>query len=171
MRFTPSLIALSLVAAGFSANAIGQRPDNQIDARSASLLAQGQAALKAGKLADAEDTLETALAVDPRNRGAYIALGHVALAQNLPGKAIRFYRDALTLDPNDVDALAGQGQAMMQKGAVERAKANLARIQTLCKTGCAAQTTLAAAISKGPPAPPVVAAAADAKAPPKPQSN
>jgi Tfp pilus assembly protein PilF len=157
-----------MLTAGLSGSAIGQRPDSQIDARSVTLLGQGQAALKAGNLAAADDALETALAVDPRNRGAYIALGHVALAQGLAGKAIRFYRDALALDPNDVDALAGQGQAMMQKGAVERAKANLARIVTLCKTSCPAQTTLAAAIDKGPPAPIV---AAQAKVPPKPPTN
>jgi len=163
MRFLAPLVAISLVSVGLSGSAIGQRPDSQIDARSMALLGQGQAALKAGNLATADDTLETALAVDPRNRGAYIALGHVALAQGLPGKAIRFYRDALALDPNDVEALSGQGQAMMQKGAVERAKANLARITTLCKTGCAAQTTLAAAIDKGPPAPVVTA---QAKVPP-----
>lgn len=170
MRFSPSLIALSLVAAGFPANAIGQRPDNQVDARSASLLAQGQAALKAGKLADAEDTLETALAVDPRNRGAYITLGHVALAQNLPGKAIRFYRDALQLDPNDLNALAGQGEAMVQKGAVERARVNLARINQLCKGNCPPALALNTAIAKGPPVE-VMTAQATTKVPPKGQEE
>src|SRR5690242_11167391 len=80
MRFLAPLVAISLVSVGLSGSAIGQRPDSQIDARSMALLGQGQAALKAGNLATADDTLETALAVDPRNRGAYIALGHVALA-------------------------------------------------------------------------------------------
>jgi len=167
MRYLIPFAALSLAAAGLSGSAIGQKPDGQIDARSMALLGQGQAALKGGNLAAADDALETALAVDPRNRAAYISLGHVAVAQGLPGKAIRFYRDALMLDPNDVEALSGQGQAMMQKGAVERAKANLARIATLCKTGCPAQTTLAAAIDKGPPAAVVTA---EAKVPSKPDS-
>ena len=74
---------------------------------------------------EAENTLETALAVDPRNRGAYIAIGQVARQQGLPGKAIRMYGNALALEPNDTVALAGQGEAMVQRGAVTRAKANL----------------------------------------------
>ena len=69
------------------------------------------------------DMLETALAIDPRNRAAFIALGHTAAAQNLPGKAVRFYRDALTLDPNDTVALGGAGRS---HGA-ERARWNAPR--------------------------------------------
>jgi hypothetical protein len=76
------------------------------------------------------------------------------------------YREALALEPNDVAALAGQGEAMVQKGAVERAKANLARIKTLCKTACAPATTLAAVIAKGPP-PAVVTAQVSPTVPPK----
>ena len=46
----------------------------------------------------------------------------MAQGQGLPGKAVCFYRDALVFDPNDTVALAGQGEAMVQKGAVERAR-------------------------------------------------
>ena len=103
----------------------------------------------AGNLDEADDLLETALAVDPRNRGAYIALGRVAQAQHLPGKAIRFYREALRLEPNDLNALAGQGEAMVQTGAVERAQANLERVQDALQGEPARRRTqLAAAISQ-----------------------
>src|SRR5580698_7562740 len=97
------------------------------------LLHDGQVALAAHRLEDAENTLESALAVDPRNRGAYLAIGQVARQQGLPGKAIRMYGNALALEPNDPVALAGQGEAMVQRGAVVRAKANLAKLQGLCK--------------------------------------
>ena len=166
MRFGPVAVALSLMLATASSIGIGQRPDNQIDPRSMALLRDGQAALAAGRLDDAEDALETALAVDPRNRGAYVAIGQVARKQGLPGKAIRMYGNALALEPNDLVALAGQGEAMVQRGAVTRAKANLAKLQGLCKKGCAPATELAAAIAKGPPAPVVTAQATD-KVPPK----
>jgi Tfp pilus assembly protein PilF len=166
MRFYPAALVLALGLATLSSSSIGQRRDDQIDPRSLALLHQGDALRAQGNLSGAEDLLESALAIDPRNRAAYVALGHVARDQKLPGKAVRFYRDALALDPNDVVALAGQGEAMVQKGAVERARVNLARINQLCKTACASSTELSAAIAKGPPAE-VVTAQATTKVPPK----
>ncbi len=141
--------ALALLSVSTSLNA--QRADDQIDARSVALLERGKAARAAGDLDTANGLVESALAVDPRNRPAYLVLAEIARAQGLPGKAIRFYREALTLEPNDQAALRGQGEAMVQKGAVERAKENLARLKTLCGN-CADATQLAAAIAKGPPA-------------------
>lgn len=164
MRFAPAAIAMSLLLATVSSAVLSQRPDDQINPKSLELLAAGKAAHAAGNLGAANDLLETALAVDPRNREAFKALGAVARAQNLPGKAIRFYREALTLEPNDTAAIAGQGEAMVQKGAVERAKANLAKLRTICKTGCAETSVLASAIAKGPP-PAVLTAQATTKAP------
>jgi Tfp pilus assembly protein PilF len=166
MRISPYALALALALATVSSSGIGQRPDSQIDPRSQALLTQGQALYKAGNLSGAQDMIETALAVDPRNRAAFVALGRVANAQKLPGKAIRFYREALALDPNDVTALAGQGEAMVQKGAVERARVNLVRINQLCKGPCPAHAALDAAIQKGPPVP-VVTAQANTVVPPK----
>ena len=141
--------ALALLSVSTSLNA--QRADDQIDARSVALLERGKAARAAGDLDTANGLIESALAVDPRNRAGYLALAEIARAQGLPGKAIRFYREALTLEPNDQAALRGQGEAMVQKGAVERARENLARLKTLCGN-CADATQLAAAIAKGPPA-------------------
>ena len=166
MRFSPTALALALVLATVSSSSIGQKPDNQIDPRSTALLAKGDALFRAHDYSGAEDMLETALAVDPRNRAAYVSLGRVAAAQGLPGKAVRFYRDALTIDPDDTIALAGQGEAMVQKGAVERAKVNLARITKLCKGACPPATQLSAAIDKGPP-PAVLTAQTTTKVPPK----
>ncbi|MDB5663327.1 MAG: hypothetical protein JWM38_644 [Sphingomonas bacterium] len=159
MRFSPIAAALSLTLAMVSSAGQSQKPDDQINPRSLALLQQGEAARRAGNLTAANDLLETALVVDPRNRAAFIALGRVARAQQLPGKAIRLYGEALALEPNDVAALSGQGEAMVQKGAVERAKQNLARVRTLCKTDCPPAGELAAAIAKGPP-PAVVTAQA-----------
>lgn len=166
MRITPAAAALALMLATVSSSSLSQKPDSQIDPRSMALLGQADAARKAGNLSGAQDLLETALAVDPRNRAAFVLAGRVATAQNLPGKAIRFYRDALALDPNDVSALSGQGEAMVQKGAVERAKVNLVRIGQICKGACPASVQLAAVIDKGPP-PAVVTAQATTKVPPK----
>ena len=151
MRVASLAIAATLTIVCASTALSGQRPDDQIDARSLQLLAQGRAALAAGNLQGAEDILETAVAVDPRNRAAFDTLADVAEREGLPGKAIRLYREVLALEPNDVAALRGQGEALVMKGAVNLARANLAKIRTLCRTGCPEATQLAAVIAKGPP--------------------
>ena len=145
-------LLVSLAGVAIAAPVKGQRPDDQIAPKSVELQRQAQGLMTAGKLEQADDLLETALAVDPRNRAAYIALGHIAQAQRLPGKAIRFYGQALRIEPNDISALEGQGEAYVQRGAVERARANLARVRTLCGQACPQATQLASAIDRGPPA-------------------
>ena len=64
------------------------------------------AALAAGNFVAADDALETALVVDPRNRGAYRTMARVAIKQKLFGQAIRLTNKALALEPTDRDALA-----------------------------------------------------------------
>ncbi len=169
MRVFSVAAAAALMVLTVSTGLQAQRPDDQIDPKSVALVQQGLQQKAAGNLDGATDSLETALAVDPRNRAAFIALAEIASAKGLPGRAIRLYHEALVLEPNDVAALRGQGEAMVQKGAVEKAKENLARIRAICGAGaCNDATQLAAAIEKGPP-PAVTAAATPVPAPtPKP---
>jgi Flp pilus assembly protein TadD len=109
--------------------------------------------------------LETALAVDPRNRGAFVDLARVAEKQHLFGKAIRMTSKALLLEPNDPDAIAVQGEAMVEMGAVARAQANLQKLQQICGAkGCPQIAQLSVAISRGP-------TVASAKAPETPKTN
>jgi len=166
MRLTPIALSVAIGLATLASAGHGQRPDDQIDPRSMTLTQEGAALAAAGKYSEAEDVLETALAVDPRNRAAYIGLAKVAQGQKLPGKAIRFYGEALSLEPNDLAALAGQGEALVERGAVERAKQNLDKIKKLCKSNCPQAMTLAAVIAKGPP-PQVVTAQAPQAIPTK----
>jgi Tfp pilus assembly protein PilF len=169
MRVTAISAAAALMLLTVSTALVAQRPDDQIDPKSMALVQQGRAAQAAGNFDGATDALESALAVDPRNREAVIVLAEVARARGLPGKAIRLYREALMLEPNDVAALRGQGEAMVQKGAVEKAKENLAKIRTICGTGaCNDATLLAATIAKGPPVTATAAATPPAPVPAKP---
>lgn len=151
VRILSVSMAAALLTVSLSTSLSGQRPDDQIDARSLQLLAQARAERAAGDLDGATDLLETAVTVDPRNRAAYITLAEVADQRDLPGKAIRLYREALLLEPNDRQALAGQGAALVHKGALAQARENLAKLKTLCKGQCPEANTLAAAIAKGPP--------------------
>ena len=164
MRFVPVALAAALGLAALSTAVMGQKPDAQIDPRSTMIVEQARAAQRAGNFEQANDLLESALAVDPKNRTAFMALAEVAKAQGLPGKAIRFYREALELEPNDLAALAGQGDALVQKGAVTKARENLAKLKRLCTGACPEEARLAAAIDKGPP-PAVLSAQANSKVP------
>lgn len=151
MRVLPIAAALGLLAATFASSGGTQVPDAQLNPVSVQWLKAGEAALAAGEFQAADDALETALTLDPRNRHAFIALARVAQRQKLYGQAIRFTNRALALEPNDVTALAVQGEAMVQLGAVARAQQNLARIKSLCGSRpCAPAATLAGAIQRGP---------------------
>ncbi len=150
MRFSPAVLALGLAASTLSVAVSGQRPDDQINPQSVSLQKQGEAALAAGQLAAADDALETALVVDPRNRGAFVSLAKVAIRQKLYGKAVKLTNKALVLEPTDRSALLVQGEAMMDQGAVKRAQENLAKLQKVCSGSCTEAAQLSALIQKGP---------------------
>jgi tetratricopeptide (TPR) repeat protein len=143
MRFSPAAIALSFSLALMSSAGIGKKADYDIDPQSVAMVAQGDSAIKAQKIED-----QTALAVDPRNRAAYLAMARAVKAQGLNGKAIRYYSEALELDPNDLTALTEQGDVMVAKGAIAAAKANLARLKMLCRSDCGRVDALALNISK-----------------------
>ena len=170
MRLMPIALTLAIAATTMASAGLGQRADDQVDPRSAAMVEQARSLSAAGRHNEAIDLLETALAIDPGNRGAYVALGRVAQAQRLPGKAIRLYNDALRLEPNDVNALAGQGEAFVQRGAVDRARGNLDRVRQLCTAPCPQADQLAAVITRGPPAA-EVAQRVEAPSPVRPQNN
>jgi len=164
MRATTRFLLIGLAGLALSAPVAGQRSDDQLLPKSVELQKQGRTLYSAGKLTEAEDLFETALAVDPRNRGAFVDLARVAEKQHLFGKAIRMTNKALQLEPNDPDAIAIQGEAMVELGAVARAQQNLQKLQTICRQGCPQVAQLSASITRGP----TVAAA---KTPETPKTN
>jgi tetratricopeptide (TPR) repeat protein len=165
MLFLPRLLLAGFAGVALASPVMSQRSDDQIQPKSLELQRQAKTLLSAGKIEDAEDVLETALAVDPRNRGAFVDLGRVAEKQHLYGKAIRMTSKALLLEPNDPDAIAVQGEAMVEMGATARAQANLQKLQQICGAkGCPQVAQLSAAISRGP-------TVASAKAPVTPKKD
>jgi tetratricopeptide (TPR) repeat protein len=149
------LSVVAVMLAGFATvalapPALGQRADDQILPKSAEFQRQGEELLAAGKLEQAEDALEAALTVDPRNRWAFVDIAKVAEKQHLFGKAVRMTNKALLLEPNDPNAIAVQGEAMVELGATARAQANLQKLQTICAKGCPQLTQLSSAITRGP---------------------
>jgi len=150
MRFKPRFLLLGAMAFTLGAPVAGQKSDDQILPRSVELQKQGEAHYSAGRFDDATNSLETALAVDPRNRTAFVDLARVASKEKLFGKAIRLTNKALLLDPNDTNALSVQGEAMVEMGASARAQANLQKLKTLCPQGCTQLSALSSALTRGP---------------------
>ena len=58
----------------------------------------------------------------------------------------KHYAKALQLDPDHKGALEYQGELFLMTGALEKARANLARLDVLCPSGCSELTDLKAAI-------------------------
>jgi tetratricopeptide (TPR) repeat protein len=149
MRFTPTAIVAAAMLVTVSSASYGNMPaPRPISELSRTMQAEGERLYAAGEYDQAIGWFETALAADPRNADAYIGLGRIAQAQDLPGKAVGYFREALSLLPDDRRVIAAQGEALVQRGAVEKARENLARLQTLCGTAdCPEAANLGAAIS------------------------
>ncbi len=160
MRFAPASLALSLV---FAMSASGGRsaPAEVLDPRAAALESDGKAALATGDVEKATDGFEAALAVQPGSTRLVLDLAEAARRQGMQGKALHYYRAVLARDSANPDAIAGEGEALAEKGAIEKARANLARLAQICGAGCDAtkhlESSIAAALAK-PAAPKPVSA-------------
>jgi tetratricopeptide (TPR) repeat protein len=148
MRFAAPAAALAVVLAMTAS--VGQSDDHVTDPRASALVAQGRTALAAGQPDKAVDAFEAALAVDPAATAIFLDLAEAARLNGLQGKAIRYYRMALDREPDNLAALSGEGAALVEKGALEKARRNLAKLQSICGDKCPETRQLAAVIAKGP---------------------
>lgn len=158
MRYTPAALALSLLVAVTSSVSFSA-PSKPLDPRASALLAQGRAELAAGRVNEAVDAYEAALTVAPGTTQILLDLAEATRRQGMQGKALHYYREALENEPGNLLAISGEGAALAEKGAIEKARRNLSRLQGLCGSNCEATRELSAAIAQGP-APRVVSAEA-----------
>ncbi|MCK9544132.1 MAG: hypothetical protein M0R03_19105 [Novosphingobium sp.] len=149
MRYMPAALALSLAAA-LTASAGFSAAPQALDPRAAALVADGQAKLAGGDVNGGIDSFESALTLAPANVQILLYLADATRAQGMQGKALRYYREALVSEPQNLKAISGEGAALVEKGAIEKARRNLSRLEGLCGRDCEATRELAAAISKGP---------------------
>jgi tetratricopeptide (TPR) repeat protein len=149
MRYYPAAIALSLLVAVTASASFSAAPQS-LDPRASALLAQGRSALSAGDVDKAIDAFESALVIQPGSSAIYLNLAEATRRQGLQGKALHYYREVLARDPQNLEAISGEGAALVEKGAVDKARRNLARLEGMCGRSCDPSRTLAAAIAKGP---------------------
>lgn len=112
------------------------------------LIRQAQTALAANKATDALNFYESAAAVDPNSAAPYTGMAKAYEQLGLRGKALRYYREALMINPNDQDALEAQAIGMIARGKPEQARANLDRLHRICLKGCPSIAHVEAALSK-----------------------
>lgn len=148
MRFAPAAAALSLVFAMTAS--MGVADTGEPNPRAAMLIAEGKAALAAGQPQRAIDSFEAALAVDPSYTPVFLELAEASRREGLQGKAIGYYREALAREPNNLAAISGEGEALVEKGAVEKARVNLSKLEDLCGERCPETRELKSAIARGP---------------------
>lgn len=158
MRYFPAALALSLLGT-VTASSLHSASPAPLLPRAAALVAEGRNALSAGNIDGAIDAYEAALTVQPGSAAIYLGLAEAVRRQGMQGKALHYYREVLERDSQNLAAISGEGAALVEKGAIEKARRNLARLQGLCGDDCDASRQLAAAIAKGP-APRVVTAEA-----------
>lgn len=163
MRFFPAAAALSLLAA-VAASAGYSAPPETLTPQAAALVAQGRTALAAGNVDAAIDAYEAALVAQPGSVSVLLALAEATRRHGMQGKALHYYREALQADPRNLAAIAGEGAALAEKGALEKARINLTQLERLCGSDCDATRQLSAVIAKGA-APRVVTAEAVKPAP------
>lgn len=149
MRYSLGCAALAAFAALTAS--VGSARDYNPDPRSAMLVAEGRSQLAADETQAAIDSFEAALVLDPGYTDIYLELAEAARHDGLQGKAIRYYREALERDPGNFAAVSGEGEALLEKGAIEKARLNLAQLESQCGTACDETMELAAAIEAGPP--------------------
>ena len=147
MRFAPAAAALSLFVAVTAS--VGHADNVEADPRAAVLIAEGRAALEAGETQAAIDAFEAAFAVDPGYTPIFLELAEVARVEGLQGKAIRYYREALVRDPGNLAAISGEGEALFEKGAIEKARGNLAKLESMCGDSCPETIELRTTIARG----------------------
>lgn len=144
---------LFLAAALILMPGLAQASALAIKADSQRLTLSANSQLSARQASAAADLYEAALAADPKNVAAYIGLGRAYETLGLPGKALSYYREALEVEPNNLDALEAQAAGLIGKGKLPQAELNLDRIRKVCKNDCAAarrvSTLIASAREKG----------------------
>ena len=113
------------------------------------LLTDARASIAGKKWTDAITTLQAAAAIEPSNADVQNLLGYSNRNNGDYPAALRYYAAALTIDPNYTGALEYQGVAFIKVGQPANAKANLARLKTICGTSCGEYKDLAAALKSG----------------------
>lgn len=103
--------------------------------------------IEQGELKKATKQLRKVVKQDKSNADAWNLLGYSWRKLDKTRKSKKAYARALKLDPNHKGALEYQGELFIKIGDLDKAKGNLARLETLCPTGCDELENLTSALA------------------------
>lgn len=95
---------------------------------------------------EAQMVFERALTANPANVRALLGLGQAFDAQDLPGRALKYYRHARELEPENLEVLEAQALAFLKRDLPARSEDNQLRLAELCGD-CRHYTAVSDAIS------------------------
>lgn len=102
--------------------------------------------IKAENYKSAIDSLKKALVKEPNNADIYNLLGYSYRKSGDRSNGHLYYNKALKLDPEHEGTLEYQGQLFLQEGNIDKAKANLKKLEELCLFNCEEYESLKTAI-------------------------
>ena len=114
------------------------------DART--LLASARSLIAAKKWTDALVVLKDAAVADPKDADVQNLLGFATRNNGDVKGSLVYYNAALVLNPQHIGALEYQGVAFIKLGQAAKARANLAKLKTICGVSCEQYKDLAAAL-------------------------
>lgn len=144
MLFLRVLMSISVV--GFVSASATAQTENRYQRVSSQLVVQANSVLETNQFSDAQLLYERALVAFPSNTAALIGLGRSHEGQGRVGKGLKYYRQALEIEPNDQRALEVQALAFLKRDMKDRADDNRDKLARLCAGGCAALVTVETAI-------------------------
>ena len=103
--------------------------------------------IKANNFKEAIILLETLVTANPKDADILNYLGFSYRKTGDLVKSSQYYKQALNINPKHLGALEYQGELFITLGKIDKAKANLARIDDICFTQCKELRTLEKAIS------------------------
>jgi len=140
-----NLFIFAGVVAALSAPSVADT-DMKYQNISRQLVAEANVALKSEKVEDARLLFERALVAFPANTNALLGLGRTHEAKGKVGLGLKYYRQALEIEPNDKGALEIQALAFLKREMLDRADANRAKLARLCPKGCKALENIETAL-------------------------
>ncbi len=138
------ILAILAALAGTQSLAAGTEDDSASTENSAYMAAE--AAILGGDFAAALPILTELTAAEPDNADAWNLLGFASRKSGDLAAAEVAYGRALAINPDHLGALEYQGEMYLDLQKPDMAKANLARLQSLCGT-CEEATDLAEALA------------------------
>lgn len=121
--------------------------DTSMNTSAVPSLAEARADIDAKRWDDAIEKLGLIVEANPGSADAFNLLGYAFRNTGNNSRAMQAYTRALKLNPKHTGALEYQGVLFVKLGEIDKANANLARIEAICGTSCEEYEDLAEAIN------------------------